>query len=299
MLSGTVICVCTYKRPKMLAACVESLIGQGADIIVVDNDPEPHDLPPMPAGVTVVPQPRRGVSAARNAALEAAKQRGYAWLAFTDDDCIAAPDWLAQLKAVQAATGADAVTGPQLYSYPEGTPVSRRQPVFAVRTYAEGVERPFAATNNVLIRLGFVSQHNLAFDEALGFQAGEDTVFFWKFTHAGGKLVWTNKACVTEMVPPERLSLRGHASRSYHIGIHIYRVAIMMGDNWALRRMKRRIRRDLIGGVWRVAVAIPAVLIGRGDEMLFGGIHRVAKASGILAGMFGRESRYYERVTGS
>ena len=43
------ICVCTYQRPKMLAACLESLAMQLVDdslrisIIVVDNEVDPNN----------------------------------------------------------------------------------------------------------------------------------------------------------------------------------------------------------------------------------------------------------------
>src|SRR5690606_18400219 len=56
-------------------------------------------------------EPRRGIANARNAALAAAQELGAAFLAFTDDDAVPEPDWLAQLIAGFETPATAAVAG--------------------------------------------------------------------------------------------------------------------------------------------------------------------------------------------
>ncbi len=93
-----------YRRPDRLVRCLEALCAQTLppecfEVIVCD-DGSPVPLAPVVERfmgrlrVTVVEQTNAGPAAARNAG--AARALG-AFLAFTDDDCMPAPDWLARL----------------------------------------------------------------------------------------------------------------------------------------------------------------------------------------------------------
>jgi len=112
----------TYRRPALLARCLEALLGQqlrqkGAyEIIVVDDANEAETKGAVEAlarntdGVVIryLGQPvRRGPAAARNRGWRAAQS---AYIAFTDDDCIPEPGWL--LHGVEALQrGAPVVSG--------------------------------------------------------------------------------------------------------------------------------------------------------------------------------------------
>lgn len=113
--------VCTLGRSEHLEATVASLLGQrwasgtSAELIVVDNDPAAglarQRLAHLADRIVLVDQPRRGLSAARNAGLTVARGR---IVAFTDDDAIADPDWAPRLLAVfdePAAAAVGCVTG--------------------------------------------------------------------------------------------------------------------------------------------------------------------------------------------
>jgi hypothetical protein len=93
------ICVCTYKRPKMLGNCLESLAAQlvPAEIrpltVVIDNEAEPNNEAAVlefekssPYEVAYWHEPRRGIAIARNAALKVVIDSGADWIAFIDDD---------------------------------------------------------------------------------------------------------------------------------------------------------------------------------------------------------------------
>ncbi len=94
----------TYNRPRQLAQCLDGLsqltYPRNRFEVIVVNDGGPIDLTPAVAGyrdrlnLTLLRQPRGGPGAARNAGAAAA--RGDI-IAFLDDDCRPAEDWLLRL----------------------------------------------------------------------------------------------------------------------------------------------------------------------------------------------------------
>jgi glycosyltransferase involved in cell wall biosynthesis len=93
------VVVCTLRRPEELSACLVSIRGlrtAPAELIVVNNDPADAATRRVAqsAGARVVDEPRRGLSAARNAGIAAA---GGELVAFIDDDCRVEPHWLDEL----------------------------------------------------------------------------------------------------------------------------------------------------------------------------------------------------------
>ncbi|MBI3797387.1 MAG: glycosyltransferase [Deltaproteobacteria bacterium] len=112
------IIIPTYGRPEQLETCLRALHcldypHDRFEVIVVDDGGEV----PLEARVgsfsprlslTLLRQTHAGPASARNTG--AAHARGQ-FLAFTDDDCAPAPDWLRTLAARVAATPAAAVTG--------------------------------------------------------------------------------------------------------------------------------------------------------------------------------------------
>jgi glycosyltransferase involved in cell wall biosynthesis len=95
------IAICTRRRPADLAVCLDGIaaeIAAGREIVVVDNGPDAETEAVVRArpGVRYVPEPRPGLSAARNAALGAAAADV---VAFVDDDVRPEPGWLGPLAA--------------------------------------------------------------------------------------------------------------------------------------------------------------------------------------------------------
>ena len=103
------VIVCTADRAGLLDECLDSLAlaegnaPSGWELIVVDNGvgdatrsvverrASAGDLP-----IRYVAEPRRGLSHARNTGVSAAR---HPIVAFTDDDCRVAPDWLTEIAA--------------------------------------------------------------------------------------------------------------------------------------------------------------------------------------------------------
>ena len=116
------VIVPVYRVEKYLPACIDSILNQtftDFELILVD-DGSPDRCPEIcdetakrDARVRVIHQANQGLSAARNAGIEAA--RG-AWLSFVDSDDFLAPDFLETLHdAAVRAGGADcALCGVQL-----------------------------------------------------------------------------------------------------------------------------------------------------------------------------------------
>lgn len=104
------VIICTRNRTRQLRACLDQvsrLESAGPwELVIVDNgssDATPEFLAgyrrTAPVPVTVVHEQTPGQGRARNAGVSAA--RGDI-LAFTDDDCYPAPDWLRQVQRVFA-----------------------------------------------------------------------------------------------------------------------------------------------------------------------------------------------------
>jgi glycosyltransferase involved in cell wall biosynthesis len=112
------IVVPTYNRPRQLTACLKALARldyprDRFEVIVVDDggDTPLNDLLARfreMIEVTLLRQSHGGPASARNNG--AAKARGR-FLAFTDDDCSPAPDWLRTLEATFAAADDPVIVG--------------------------------------------------------------------------------------------------------------------------------------------------------------------------------------------
>lgn len=115
------VIVPVYRVEKYLPACIDSILNQtftDFELILVD-DGSPDRCPAIcdeaaerDARVRAIHQANQGLSAARNAGIEAAHG---AWLSFVDSDDFLAPDFLETLHDAAVRAGADcALCGVQL-----------------------------------------------------------------------------------------------------------------------------------------------------------------------------------------
>ena len=99
-MTRTAVCVCTFRRPDALALTLRSLAMQilvsispeDVVVIVVDNDPARSAFEACsgtgcvgPFALRYIHEPQRGLSNARNAALDVVAAIGARFVAFIDD----------------------------------------------------------------------------------------------------------------------------------------------------------------------------------------------------------------------
>ena len=199
------IIVPTYGRPGQLVTCLQSLTHldyprNRFEVIVVDDGSQ---RPPESVvssfrdqlDVTLLIQPHVGPAAARNTGAGRAKGQ---FLAFTDDDCAPAPDWLHTLAArfTQAPDGA--IGGRTFNALPEN-PYSTASQLL--------IDYLYAYYNTDSNRASFFTSNNLAlpvdrfraiggFDSTFPRAAGEDRELCDRWLHHGHRLIYAPEAVV-------------------------------------------------------------------------------------------------------
>jgi len=270
-------------------------------VVVVNNDPS--DGRPvrvadsmrtcLPGRIVVIDEPRRGLTAPRNRAIEHVID-DFDAIAFVDDDGSVAPDWLVRLDEALERFGADAVTGPVTADLGEdGVAWIDAGGFFDSPARPTGTSLRHAFTHNAMIRCAFLRRTGLRFDDRFGGIGGEDTHFFRRFTASGGRIVWVQEAMVTDHVPAERQSEEWILYRQRRTGAT---TALIEGDvdGGVLTRprlMLRGIAAGALGAVlWTAGLAAGRRLRLRGRIWL-------AWGRGLLEGVCGRvEPEYASRA---
>ncbi|MEM7257042.1 MAG: glycosyltransferase family 2 protein [Pseudomonadota bacterium] len=221
------VCLCTYKRDT-LQKTLQSIADQSSpddctlEVVVVDNDEHESGRATCSAfadsalDVRYFVNSQRNLSAVRNATMEHAHGD---LLAFIDDDEWADPHWIAALYEALQHYQADAVFGPVKVHYPDETPEwIRHGDMFGKDKHETGAQLKKGATSNALLKASWVKQQNYRFDPAYGKSGGEDTDFFHRIYKGGGKLVFDNRAIVSETVEPHRLNMDYLKRQNIRIG---------------------------------------------------------------------------------
>jgi GT2 family glycosyltransferase len=194
------VVVPTYCRPEGLADCLHSLekLDYPRDrfevIVVDDGSGAPPDPGRVSVDVTVITQPHAGPATARNSG--AARARGD-YLAFTDDDCQADPDWLGELAGrLEGATDL-AVGGRTLNALAENPYASATQLLvdyLSEWTRASG-QGAFFASNNLAVPTELFRTRG-GFDTGFPLAAGEDREFCDRWIRLGGRLSYAPRAVI-------------------------------------------------------------------------------------------------------
>ena len=199
------IIVPTYERPEQVAACLKALARlkyprERFEVIIVDDGSQtaPNAAVEFLQGrlhVTLLLQAHAGPAAARNAG--AMRARGK-YLAFTDDDCLPAPDWLQALTACFDRAPDHLVGGRIINAFPEN-PYSTAAHLLIDYMYAhynsDRHHANFFASNNLAV----TSERFRAiggFDTSFSLAAGEDREFCDRWMHYGYQMTYAPEVLV-------------------------------------------------------------------------------------------------------
>lgn len=210
------VCVCTYKRPRMLETLLRALLEQEKrdiftySIVVADNDRDMSGANTVnqisqatSIDIVYVTEHERNIALARNKAVSEAKGTH---IAFIDDDEIPPPKWLSVLHAACIKTGADGVLGPVIPQFTIQPPRWVRKGGFFDRpAHKTGhiLNWENTRTGNVLLRRDLFEQDDPWFNPAFG-SGGEDRDFFRRKIKEGRRFLWCTEGLVYESIPSKR-----------------------------------------------------------------------------------------------
>ena len=207
------VIVPTYNRPAQILRCYEHLLRLeapwGVEIIIVDDGSAPPiDLGPLPDHVRLIHRANHGTARTRN--FGAAEASGE-FLAFTDDDCAPAPDWLVELDATLAGRSDVLAGGTTVNGLPENIFAEATQELvdfFEAWEARAGEPRFFVGMNMGIARATYHAMGGFPG----GFRgAGEDRGFCDVFRRNGGRLVRSPARVVHLHELDARTFLRQHA----------------------------------------------------------------------------------------
>lgn len=250
-LSATCV-ICTYKRPRLLTAAVQSVLAQTLptsdyEVVVVDNGDD-HDtrqaIEALAApNLRLLTEPILGLTRARN--LGIAEARGDL-IAFLDDDAAAEPDWLGNLVAAyRGLEGRHAVIGGPVRPAWEAQPPKWLRghllTFLTVLDYGDSSqecrlpEEPLYGCNMAVPRATFEAVGG--FSARLGragsrLMSSDDVELQLRVRAAGGVIVYEPKAAVRHHIPASRLTARWFLRRLFAQGVSdaIMRRELARGD---------------------------------------------------------------------
>jgi glycosyltransferase involved in cell wall biosynthesis len=232
------IIIPTYARPRQLAACLQSLARldypqDRFEVIVVDDGSEtsPEAVAASFCGqldLTLLTQQHAGPAAARNTGALWAKGE---ILAFTDDDCAPAPDWLQNLAA-RFDTAADCAVGGRTLNALADNLYSTASQLIVDVVYTHYNANPnqasFFATNNLAVPADRFKKTG-GFDATFFPFVSEDRDFCNRWLHQGYRMIHAPEVLV------------------YHAHALTFRTFLRQHFNYgrgAFRFHKARARRD-------------------------------------------------------
>lgn len=195
------VVVPTFNRPAAVAACLDALARQAypadrLEVIVVDDGSAPTKAAAVAAaatrhGVRLVRQENHGPAAARNAGVRRARGE---YVAFTDDDCAPASDWVA---ALAAAAAPDRALGGRTVNAVAGNACAEATQLLIdyLYEYYAGREGAFFTSNNLMMprdRLLAIG----GFDATIPHAGAEDREVCARWRDRGGALEYVPAAVV-------------------------------------------------------------------------------------------------------
>ncbi len=199
------IVIPTYRRPKLLAACLESLTRLDYprpcfEVVVVDDGSETplgDIVSPFHAHLNLVfiERPHAGPASARNYGAAVAKGQ---YLAFIDDDCTPAGNWLQVLSTRFSDSPDCAIVGRAINALEKNSYSSASQMIvdYFYRCFnGDPSNAQFLTSNNLAVPSRLF--HSIGgFDASFRLAAAEDRDICDRWLHHGYKIIYVPEALV-------------------------------------------------------------------------------------------------------
>jgi glycosyltransferase involved in cell wall biosynthesis len=237
---GVSVVVPVRNAAATVERCIDSVLGQThpasrIEAIFVDNgskDASRDVLERRGAEIRVLSEPKRGAAAARNAGIRAAR---HPYVAFTDADCVAGPDWVEQLVDCALANPEVDFVGGRFEALDPTTTVERFEVTLHDQQRAIEVHPPpsvaagnFLAVRDRLLEIGL-------FDET--YLRGEDSELCYRAgLRHGCRFAYAEKAVVHHA---NRKTLRALAAMGFAHGKASAHVWQRYAGELGLSRAKR------------------------------------------------------------
>lgn len=309
-----IINIATCKRPKMLEACINSIIQQDTPpswevfILVIDNDPTSTGKPSFidqlestKISVIYTQEKKPGIPFSRNHGCATSQQFGADYLIFIDDDETAEPGWLMAFHQATLTYDADAYSGPVKYIYPPNQAKwLQNKNELAI---PDGSIKKRASTNNVLIKAMILSaeHYGLSFDPGMAFTGGSDSDFFMRLVHAGGKIVHVSQAIVKEVVLSNRLTIKWRLKRQFRSSVNrVYINMKLYGQRKTIAVSLKEALRHLFEGSLSFVFCPLFLLFGfyKFKRHLYHSLRHLAKGAGNICGILGTKPEPYKTIDG-
>lgn len=225
------VCICTYKRPEMLAHALKGVASQitnsafSFEVVVVDNDSKrsAEDIVMSfknnkALRIIYDCEPEQNIALARNRAIRNSTGNH---IAFIDDDEYPEVNWLINLYNTLKKYNADGVLGPVLPFYPPGAPLWLKKSGLCNRgrnLTGSFITRKDLRTGNILLQRYLFKPKHMWFDPSRGRTGGEDGEFLSRQIRRGRQFVWCDEGVVFETVPENRWHLTFYIKKEFRIG---------------------------------------------------------------------------------
>lgn len=299
MSDAVVICIPTFKRPKMLRRLLDAIAAlqtrAAISVLVADNDAENHAGLNLCNAMTdyrwplaAVIAPKRGIAQVRNTLIEQALQGDAQYIAMIDDDEWPQADWIDQFLKTARATGADVLQGSILFGKGKS---------------ADGhgdIRRPtgpvpmLQGAGNILIARAVLEEMPAPwFDPEFALTGGEDQDFFIRLQRAGKRFAWSDEARAHGEVPDTRAGLGWLLRRAYSVGNSDMRVLLKHSPGPArLAAETLKIAGSLL------LSPFAAVILAASPNRRAVPLQKFFRAAGKLSAMFGARYNEYAVVHG-
>ena len=304
------VCICTFRNPDGLRLLLEgidkqkfaTILDEHVSIVVVDNDSDrsaaevlEHYQRAGRFNLDARHQPKRGLSSARNAALDSPYVIASDFFAFVDDDEIPTPDWIQMLLYASVDPVRSIVVGQVEPIFDAAPPAWIISGAFFSKRCDIGEDVHNGYTSNVLIRTSILQETGVRFDESLNLVGGEDVLFFHALRMRGYSVFCSPQAVVRERISTSRASLSWMLRRWLRAGATGARLR-----NYSSRGVRGTLA-NITGGMLRIVgggllVVLRVLTRGRKDfSTVARALSIVCRGAGMLMAAFGHAHQEYGR----